>query len=90
MLVLRRKVSERIVISDSIVITVVQVIGSSVKIGIEAPPQVTVLREELTHSPVGIPPRAMPSPRFGKPVSWRSRVSPLLGTPKKNNDPILS
>jgi carbon storage regulator len=56
MLVLTRKVSERIVISDSIVITVVRLNGSSVKIGIEAPPQVTVLREELTHSPVGTTP----------------------------------
>jgi carbon storage regulator len=53
MLVLTRKLSERIVISDSIVITVVRINGSSVKIGIEAPPHVTVLREELTHSPAG-------------------------------------
>jgi carbon storage regulator len=56
MLVLTRKVSERIVISESIVITVVRLLGSSVKIGIEAPPQVTILREELTHSPVGTTP----------------------------------
>ena len=53
MLVLTRKVSERIVISDSIVLTVIRVNGSTVKIGIEALKNVTVLREELTHSPAG-------------------------------------
>ena len=47
MLVLSRKESERIRLGDSIVITVVRVSGDKVRLGIEAPADVLVLREEL-------------------------------------------
>ncbi len=47
MLVLSRKEDERIRIGESIVITVVGISGDKVKIGIEAPREVLVLREEL-------------------------------------------
>jgi carbon storage regulator len=47
MLVLSRKESERIRLGDSIVVTVVRVAGDKVRLGIEAPPDVLVLRDEL-------------------------------------------
>ena len=47
MLVLSRKVGERIVVADSVVVTVLQVEAAKVRIGIEAPPQVRILRQEL-------------------------------------------
>jgi len=47
MLVLSRKEDERIRIGESIVITIVGISGDKVKIGIEAPREVLVLREEL-------------------------------------------
>lgn len=47
MLVLSRKESERIRLGDSIVVTVVRLAGDKVRLGIEAPPDVLVLREEL-------------------------------------------
>jgi carbon storage regulator len=47
MLVLSRKESERIRLGDSIVITIVRVSGDKVRLGIEAPPNVLVLRDEL-------------------------------------------
>jgi carbon storage regulator len=47
MLVLSRKESERIRLGDSIVVTVVRVSGDKVRLGIEAPPDLLVLREEL-------------------------------------------
>jgi carbon storage regulator len=47
MLVLSRKISERIRIGDSIVLTVVKVSGGNVRLGIEAPPEVQILRDEL-------------------------------------------
>lgn len=47
MLVLSRKESERIKLGDSIVLTVVRVSGDKVRIGIQAPPDLLVLREEL-------------------------------------------
>lgn len=47
MLVLSRKQAERIKLGDSIVVTVVRVSGDKVRLGIEAPPDVLVLRDEL-------------------------------------------
>jgi len=47
MLVLTRKRGERIMIGDEVVITVIEVSGDQVRIGIEAPRSVTVMREEL-------------------------------------------
>jgi carbon storage regulator len=47
MLVLSRKEGERIRLGDSIVITVVGVTGDKVRVGVEAPNAVVVLREEL-------------------------------------------
>jgi carbon storage regulator len=47
MLVLSRKESERIRLGDSIVVTVVRVAGDKVRLGIEAPADMVVLREEL-------------------------------------------
>lgn len=47
MLVLSRKKDERIVINGNIVITVVEVRGDKVRIGIEAPTEVPVHRQEV-------------------------------------------
>lgn len=47
MLVLSRKRDERIVIGDNIVITVVEVRGDKVRLGIEAPTEVPVHRHEV-------------------------------------------
>ena len=47
MLVLSRRETERIRLGESIVVTVVRVSGDKVRLGIEAPRDVLVLREEL-------------------------------------------
>ena len=47
MLVLSRRESERIRLGKSIVVTVVRVSGDKVRLGIEAPRDMLVLREEL-------------------------------------------
>jgi carbon storage regulator len=47
MLVLSRRESERIRLGNSIVVTVVKVAGDRVRLGIEAPADVLVLRGEL-------------------------------------------
>ena len=51
MLVLSRRVGERICIGDGIVVTVVSTRGRQVQVGIEAPRHVPVLREELVAGP---------------------------------------
>ena len=47
MLVLSRKIGESIIIDGGITVTVVAVNGNKVRIGISAPPDVTVDREEV-------------------------------------------
>ncbi|REJ69016.1 MAG: carbon storage regulator [Planctomycetota bacterium] len=47
MLVLSRKVGQRILIGDEIAVTVVRVGQGGVRIGIEAPDGIEVVREEL-------------------------------------------
>jgi carbon storage regulator len=61
MLVLSRKESQRIRLGDSIVITIVKIAGDKVRVGIEAPQSVLVLRDELeprnaTGNAVGLEP----------------------------------
>ena len=58
MLVLSRKTSERILIGDDIAITIVRIGPNSVRIGIEAPKDMNIVREELCgfreqHAPGG-------------------------------------
>jgi carbon storage regulator len=47
MLVLTRKVDESITIGDSIVLTVLAIDGEKVKIGITAPREMVILRQEV-------------------------------------------
>jgi carbon storage regulator len=47
MLVLSRREKQRIKLGDSIIVTVVRVSGDKVRLGIEAPADVLVLRDEL-------------------------------------------
>ena len=47
MLVLSRKPGEKLVIDNNITITVLEVIGNRVKVGVAAPDDVRVLRGEL-------------------------------------------
>lgn len=47
MLVVSRKIGERILIGDQISVTVVKVGSSGVRIGIDAPTEMAVVREEL-------------------------------------------
>jgi carbon storage regulator len=61
MLVLSRRESERIQMGDSIVVTVVRVNSDRVRLGIEAPANVRVLRGELEH-------HDMPPPSRGRAV----------------------
>lgn len=50
MLVLTRRVGEEIVIDGQIRVTVVRIEGNKVRLGIVAPPEVQVLRQEIIHT----------------------------------------
>ncbi len=71
MLVLSRKVGEKILIGDTISVTVVRVGQGGVRIGIEAPEDLEVVREELKIKKL----KATDSPQDNTPQS-------RLGAPK--------
>ena len=47
MLVLSRKESEKVILGDDIVLTIVRVSGDRVRLGIQAPKDMLILRQEL-------------------------------------------
>ena len=47
MLILTRKLGERITIGDNIVITLLEITGSQVRLGIEAPKGISIHRQEI-------------------------------------------
>jgi len=51
MLVLSRKQNERLIIDGNIVVSIVRVSGGTVRLGIEAPRDVSIRREELCCPP---------------------------------------
>ncbi|QEG21915.1 carbon storage regulator [Mariniblastus fucicola] len=52
MLVLSRKESEKVLLGDDIVLTIVRLSGDRVRLGIEAPSNMLILREELDESDI--------------------------------------
>ena len=53
MLVLSRKPGEKILIGDDVTVTIVRIGPNTVRIGIEAPRHMKVMREELVEIPEG-------------------------------------
>lgn len=84
MLVLTRRKNQSIVIGDDVVITVLEVKGDSIRLGITAPRDVQVYREELlaalseanASAVLGEDPPA-PAPSAPRPASAGSAPSPL-------------
>jgi carbon storage regulator len=66
MLVLTRKLMEKLFIGDDICVTVVRLEGGQVRLGIEAPREVSVVRAELVPERLG--PRYKSEPRPHDPL----------------------
>ncbi|MCL2276775.1 MAG: carbon storage regulator CsrA [Treponema sp.] len=47
MLILSRKVNEKVVINDDITISIIEIRGDQVRVGIDAPKKVKVFRQEV-------------------------------------------
>lgn len=67
MLVLTRKLNQEILIGENVKITVLKVKGNTVRLGIEAPPEVRIVRSEL--------PRATEAPQSAKALKAEEKSS---------------
>ena len=65
MLVLTRKLMEKLFIGDDICLTVVRLEGGQVRLGIEAPREVPVVRSELVPGRLAARGKAAPGARLG-------------------------
>jgi carbon storage regulator len=63
MLVLSRKVGEKILIGDHIAVTVVRVAQGVVRLGVEAPKEMPIVREEIKDQLAGEPQHQAPAAR---------------------------
>jgi carbon storage regulator len=70
MLVLTRKINEIIVIGENIRVTIMTIRDRTVRLGIEAPQEVAIVREELVRRR-GQAPRVSSRARRGQPVPTR-------------------
>lgn len=54
MLVLSRKLGEKIIIGDNIVVTIVKIDRNQIRLGFEAPAEVPIVREEIYTPPEAV------------------------------------
>ncbi len=83
MLVLTRKLMEKLYIGEDICVTVVRLEGGQVRLGIEAPREVSVVRAEL------VPERCNMSPRCGQRAAGPASLAdcaPPPGRPAETAD----
>ena len=69
MLVLTRKLMEKLFIGDDICVTIVRIEGGQVRLGIDAPRDVSVVRSELDPLRQAPPPRSVPRTNPGPDAS---------------------
>jgi carbon storage regulator len=50
MLIITRRPGEKVMVGEDIVVHVMEIVGNSVRVGIEAPRSVSVYREEIWHA----------------------------------------
>lgn len=75
MLVLSRKVGEKLLIGSDVVITIVRIGDSHVRIGIEAPKSLNIVRDELQVTPTG----CSPAPKSLNIVRDELQTAPTVG-----------
>ena len=91
MLILSRKINEKIMIGDEISVSIIEIRGDQVRIGVDAPKSVKVFRQEVFDAIKAENKAAVQSvtvlPVIGNPGDWNEvkGASPLAADPKKDN-----
>ncbi len=87
MLVLTRKLMEKLYIGDDVCVTVVRLEGGQVRLGIEAPREIAVVRAELLPGRLD-PPREDPRQEGAPaPITLRTRPDGARGTGIRRRGP---
>ena len=84
MLVLSRKVGESIVIGDNIVVSILEIRGDLIRVGIDAPKQVKVHRREVFEA-IEAANREALSPSINAVSEFASSIKGLPGTPAQKD-----
>jgi carbon storage regulator len=50
MLIITRRAGEKVMVGDDVVVHVMEIVGNTVRVGIEAPRSLPVYREEIWHA----------------------------------------
>ena len=79
MLVLTRKLMEKLYIGDDVCVTVVRLEGGQVRLGIDAPREVAVVRAELLERPEPADTGVEPKPGLPAPMSLKTRPAETRG-----------
>jgi carbon storage regulator len=88
MLVLTRKSDESIIIGNDIVVKVIKTHGNQVQIGIDAPPDVTIYRQEIYEQVMDENKRAVRKSRMKRDISLlEKKLSSLQSMMKKQEEP---
>ena len=84
MLVLTRKINETVIIGENIRVTITAIHGRQVRLAIEAPQEVTIVREELDRRP-GQAPRVSSRAQSGQPVPTRQEMPAMNPIPDRRD-----
>lgn len=90
MLVLTRKLHEKIVIGDNVVVTVLRTKGNSVRLGIEAPRSVKVVRGELPPKMNADETPVEATPNFTLEIDLGEEADAEEGSPGKEPAPLAN
>jgi carbon storage regulator len=87
MLVLTRKLMEKLYIGNDVCVTVVRLEGGQVRLGIDAPREVAVVRAELLDGREPPPVDGQPRPTLPAPLSLKTRPDGARGNGIRRRGP---